>query len=91
MKVVRRGTFGYPKVHQTRAGIYALLATAMTQTVSMQGGASSRSAGGIRTMQGVRGGEHLPAPASKEHMQGVQGGEHLSAPAHQESMQGVCR
>ena len=28
-------------------------------------------------MQGVRGGEPLPAPAHQEHMQGVRGGEHL--------------
>jgi hypothetical protein len=40
-------------------------------------------------MQGVRGGEHLPAPAPQEHMQGVRGGEHLPAPAPKEQMQGV--
>jgi hypothetical protein len=28
-------------------------------------------------MQGVRGGEHLPAPAPDEHMQGVRGGRHV--------------
>ena len=40
-------------------------------------------------MQGVRGGEHLPAPAHQEPMQGVRGGEHLPAPAREEQMQGV--
>jgi hypothetical protein len=40
-------------------------------------------------MQGVRGCEHLPAPAPKEPMQGVRGGEHLPAPARKEPMQGV--
>jgi hypothetical protein len=40
-------------------------------------------------MQGVRGGEHLPAPAPEERMQGVRGGELLPAPAPEEHMQGV--
>ena len=40
-------------------------------------------------MQGVRGAEHLPAPAPQEQMQGVRGGEHLPAPAPKEQMQGV--
>ena len=42
-------------------------------------------------MQGVRGREHLPAPAHQEPMQGVRGREHLPAPAHQDPMQGVSR
>ena len=40
-------------------------------------------------MQGVRGGEHLPAPAPTEPIQGVRGDEHLPAPAPGEHMQGV--
>jgi len=40
-------------------------------------------------MQGVRGREHLPAPAPQEPMQGVRGGEHLPAPAPKEPMQGM--
>jgi hypothetical protein len=40
-------------------------------------------------MQGVRGREHLRAPAPKEQLQGVRGRGHMPAPAHQEPMQGV--
>jgi hypothetical protein len=40
-------------------------------------------------MQGVRGREHLPAPAPQEHMQGMRGRRHLPAPAPEEPMQGV--
>ena len=40
-------------------------------------------------MQGLRGHEHLPAPARKKHMQGVRGCEHLPAPVRKEHMQGV--
>jgi hypothetical protein len=52
-------------------------------------------------MQGVRGGENLPAPAQEEQMQRVpkanhrgwarrlRRGEHLPAPAQEEQMQGV--
>ena len=39
--------------------------------------------------QGVRGGEHLRAPAPREQMQGVRGREHLRAPAPKGQMQGV--
>ena len=42
-----------------------------------------------KRMQGVRGGEHMPAPAPKNPMQGVRGGEPLPAPARKEHMQGV--
>jgi len=54
-------------------------------------------------MEGVRGNEHLLAPAPKEPMQGVLGnehqaqmqgvrrGEHLPAPASKEPLQGVLK
>jgi hypothetical protein len=49
---------------------------------------ASTSAKGAN-LQGVRGREHLPAPAPKEQMQGVRGGGHLPAPAPKEQMHGV--
>jgi len=45
--------------------------------------------GAEERMQGLRGGEHLPAPAHQEQMQGVRGGEHLPAPTPGERMQEV--
>jgi len=44
-------------------------------------------------MQGVRGGEHLPAPAPEERVPGVRGREHLPAPAPEEECGGgsICQ
>ena len=42
-------------------------------------------------MQGVRGSEHLSAPARQERVQGVRGPGPLPAPARQEPVQGVRR
>ena len=42
-------------------------------------------------MQGVRGREHLSAPARQERVQGVRGPGPLTAPARQEPVQGVRR
>ena len=40
-------------------------------------------------LQGVRRGEHLPAPSEKEHVQGVRRGGHLPARSDKEPMQDV--
>ena len=40
-------------------------------------------------LQGVRGREHLPAPAHQEHLQGVRGREDVPAPAPEEPLE--CR
>ena len=40
-------------------------------------------------MQGVRGGEHLPARSAKEPVQGVRRGEHLPARSEKEHVQDV--
>jgi hypothetical protein len=50
---------------------------------------ASASTSAKGAMQGVRGGERLPAPAHQERMEGVRGAEHLPAPASKEQMQGV--